>query len=220
MTGYSPPPPDEVRCRWLKLNGVRCHNEVRRVDGYATGQWCGWHEDAAVARVKNWQRAQYVADVPLEEHLSLELRMSLIQIRELEFQVLDLGLSVDAYETATTETETRSGDDPKNSYVSVKTARLLGAHPVILHYLREREHHMSVVKTCVQAGIAMKQLAVIERYVESMIASQMSLAQALGHDPNDPHVREAIMGVIREQQSQLADLGVAQELEAGAAGGP
>lgn len=198
---------DEERCRWLKLDGTQCRNEVKRTaDGYAAGQWCPWHEDAAIARIKNWQRAQYVEDITIEQHLQMELKMALVQVRELEFQILDLGLTMDIYERDSTETETREGDDPKNSYVSVKKARLLGAHPVILHYLREREHHMKVIQLCIGAGLAARQIAVIERYVESMVASQMALAEALGHDPNHPETRRVIMEVVRAQQTALSDM--------------
>lgn len=193
-------PPDEVRCTWVKANGQRCGST-------RTGEsWCQWHEDAAAFRVRNWHRAEHVPEQTIEQHLTMLLKMGWVMVKELEFQVLDLGLSMSAYEVDTTETETRDGADDKNSYVSVKKAKLLGAHPVILHYLKEREQHMQVVKMCIGAGLAARQVAVLERYVETLITSQMALAEALGHDPNDPMTRRTIMEVVRRQQAELEDL--------------
>ena len=195
-------PPDALRCVWIKANGSRCQQERTN----ASAQWCLWHEEAAAARVSRWHLADNVPDVPIEQHLQMLLKMGWVMCKELEFQVLDLGLSMTAYERDVVETEERDGADDKNSYVSRKTAREMGAHPVILHYLKEREQHQQVVKLCISAGIAARQVAVLERYVETLIASQMSLAEALGHDPNDPMTRRTIMEVVRRQQAELEDL--------------
>lgn len=208
MAGYIVPL--EERCEWVKADGGRCRQKRRTPEG----RWCDWHETAALARSKYWHMAEHIPDLTVEEHLSQLLKRAWVMCKELEFQVLDMGLSMDAYHVPQKETETRESDDPKNSYVSVKEATLLGAHPVILHYLKEREHHMQIVKMCISAGLAARQVAVIERYVESLIAAQMTLAETLGHDPNDPDTRRAIMESVRQQQLALDDLTPKQITEA------
>lgn len=196
--------PPELRCEWIKASSKQCMQP--KLDNDASRRWCKWHEDALTQRYQRFRIAEDIPDLSIEQHLGLELRMAYVMVRELEFQVLDLGLSTDAWVIDTEERETRESDDPKNSYISSKRAKLHGAHPVIVQYLREREHYSSVIKLCISAGLAARQVAIIERYVESLVDSQMALARSLGHDPNDPTVRAAIMETIRQQQAALEDL--------------
>jgi hypothetical protein len=205
--------PDEQRCTWFKANGQRCKQPRASVVGNewtsrdpTTDTLCRWHEERLADRVRRFRIAEELPDMTIEHHMGLQLKMAWVMVKELEFQVLDLGLSMDAWRIDTTETETRTGEDAKNEYVSHKTAQLHGAHPVVVQYLRERDHYVSVTKMCVSAGIAAKQIMVVERYAEAQVASLVELAQALGHDPNDSAVRATIMETVRKQLAELKDV--------------
>lgn len=193
-------PDDEHRCTWIKSTGNRCRSP-RSEDG---GEYCPFHVRMAEHRAKTFVLAQHAPDLPLEEHLQLELKMSFVMVRTLELELQDLGLSTDTWLRDTKETEVRDGG-PGGGYSSVKRAKMMGAHPLIITYLTERQHHLKVLQTCIGAGLAARHIAAVERFVESVLAFSHSLCEKLGRDPTDPVVRAAISEAMREMETAVRE---------------
>jgi hypothetical protein len=194
-------PPDERRCTWIKTSGNRCRQ--RRSPDDPEANVCVFHLRVREERVLRWTLAADTPDIPVEQHLLMELRTSYVMVRAAELEMHDLGLSTDAFVLETEEREDREGG-PGGGYVSVKRAQVLGAHPLVLTYLREREHHMHVIKTCIAAGLAARQIAAVERVVESVMLVATTLTEELGHDPTEPRTRALILTVLRRVEDVMA----------------
>lgn len=55
---------------------------------------------------------------------------------------------------------------------------------------QERQHYARVCKMALDAGIAQRQIELIEQFADRIGNLVMNLIRALGHDPEDPSVRE------------------------------
>lgn len=202
-------PDDEHRCVWVKPNGRRC-TKPRSEDG---GDKCHFHRAQLQERMQLLTLAKDQPDVPVEEHLKLQLRMAYTAVKLTELEMHDLGYDYEAFMWKMKETEDREGG-PGGGYTSVRRARQLGAHPLMVQYLKEREMHLKVIQTCIGAGIAARQVQAVERFVENVMQFATVLAEGLGHDPESAETRQVIVESLRKMEGQMRDTVPRAALEA------
>lgn len=181
------------RCTYVKMNGSRCKQDVTGGD-----ELCKWHKGHAVKRLALTELASNSPDIPIEEHLLYELRLSYSLVKHLELTCAELGFGNDMWRHRAVKKETRTGG-PGGGYDSTTTETTLQPHPALNSLFQAMKTHDRWVGLCVQAGIAAKQIAAVERFAEVLMMTTQQLVEALGHDPSDPATRAVIASVMAKQ---------------------